>query len=370
MKKTAKLLILCILSTLLSGCYNYRDINKVTFVTSAILDRDPLDNVVIYLECIRPFRSANESSDKGKRVSYTGRGKTLLEAIRDVGRSSSFKVDFTQNRAYIFTEDAARKGIRNYIDLINRNQELLVKPNMFIYFGSVDALVKFSDNDEEYLGFYLHELVQKMKSTPQVVYNNTNDFLVERLTGSKISIMGGLRFKENATGKKLELSGAGIFREDKMIEQMSPDEGLSYNFLRDKVKSGTLEVPNPEDQDSFTTLEILNSRTTTDVQYDGSRVKLYKKIDLTTSIAESQQKLIVDQEKVEIMKNKEKENMRSHLNRVFDKYKKLNIDIFEIQNRLEKKYPGQNIPNAMKNTDLIIDVDMDIKGASKAKNTL
>ena len=99
MRKTGKrivsvLLILLITATTLVGCFNYNEINELTFVTSAIFDIDDSGNVVLYLDCMKPYRNTNESSDNGKRIVYKGIGKTALEAIRNVNRASSYKINF------------------------------------------------------------------------------------------------------------------------------------------------------------------------------------------------------------------------------------------------------------------------------------
>ena len=41
-----------LLPLLLTGCFNYHDINKVTFPTSVIFDINVLGEAVIYLDCI------------------------------------------------------------------------------------------------------------------------------------------------------------------------------------------------------------------------------------------------------------------------------------------------------------------------------
>ena len=113
----------------LVSCFNYRDINKVSFSTSIIFDTDDFGRSVVYVDCVKPYRSTNESSDKGKRIIYKGLGKTTLEALRDINLASSYELNYSQNRAYIFTERAAKEGIKKYTDLINNNQEFQIKPN-------------------------------------------------------------------------------------------------------------------------------------------------------------------------------------------------------------------------------------------------
>ncbi|MDU3324557.1 MAG: hypothetical protein E7E70_28275, partial [Escherichia coli] len=131
LKRLSKILAVFFIPLLLGGCFNYRDINKVSFATSIIFDTDDFGRAIVYVDCVKPYRSTNESSDKGKRIIYKGIGKTALEALRDVNLASSYELNYSQNRAYIFTEKATRNGIKRYVDLINNNQEFQITPYMF-----------------------------------------------------------------------------------------------------------------------------------------------------------------------------------------------------------------------------------------------
>lgn len=368
-KKCILIIFAFTFTILTAGCFNYKDINKVTFVTAAIMDIDPDENVLIYLECIKPYRSTNESSDRGKRMLYTGKGKTYLEAIRDVNRTSAYKLNFTQNRALIFTENAANRGIKKHLDLINRDQEFLVKPYMFIYYGSIDPLLNYGQNDDEYLGLFLDELALKTKATPRVITEDVNEYLTARLGGNGVALLGGLKFKEELGATNLELFGGGILKNDTLVKNLDIEDTLSYNFLNDKVRTGTLEIKNPQAPTEFITLEILKSKTKTDIEYDGQRISLYKTIYLTVTIAESQGKLMIDENVIEHLKKKEKDNMKQFLTNVFNKYKNESIDIFDINRLIEIKYPNLVLEDSLGITDLILNVKVNIEGASKIKNT-
>lgn len=158
-KRYINAIIFMILPMLFTGCFNYNDINKVTFATSVIFDIDDLGQTILYLDCIKPYRSTNEGSDKGRRMVYKGKGKTALEALEGVGRVASNKLNYSQIRAYIFTEKAAKKSIEKYLDLINNYNEFQVKPSAFIYYGNVEELLAATTNDEEYLGMLLNDLI-------------------------------------------------------------------------------------------------------------------------------------------------------------------------------------------------------------------
>ena len=89
-KMISLFIVFIIVTTTMSGCYNYKEVNNTTFTTSMIYDVDDLGNVIVYMDCVRPYRNTSESSDNGKRILYKGTGKTTLEAIRDINLASSF----------------------------------------------------------------------------------------------------------------------------------------------------------------------------------------------------------------------------------------------------------------------------------------
>lgn len=213
-KVIASLLSIIIMSTMLIGCYNYKDINRVTFVTSLIFDENEVGNIDIYLDCVKPYRSSNESSDKGRRVLYKGTGKTVLEAIKDINMYSSSKLDFTQCKGYIFTEKAAKNGIRKYIDIINKNQEFMIRPYMFVLFGSPEELLNDVTVDEEYLGVFIDDLVQRMNKSPRVIAIDANDYLELRTNYGNLLVLGALSIRDDMEEKRLELSGGALLKNE------------------------------------------------------------------------------------------------------------------------------------------------------------
>ena len=190
-------ILLIAILLMLAGCFNYRDINNVTFVTSMVFDLDPIGNVVIYMDCVRPYRDNNESSDNGKRILYKGTGKTVLEALRDVNMASSYKINVTQNKAFIFTEKAVKEGIDKFLDIINNDQEFLVKPYIFAYFGDVERLLKVAASDEEYMGLFINDLVKKNKANSRAIIVNINEYMTESEIGANSALIGALELRKD-----------------------------------------------------------------------------------------------------------------------------------------------------------------------------
>lgn len=369
-RKASVLLSLLILPLLLTGCFDYHDINKVTFPTSIIFDVDDLGQEIVYLDCIKPYRSTNDSSDKGRRIIYKGVGKTALEALNDINRASSFKLDYTQTRAYIFTEKASRKGIKKFLDLINNNSEFSMKPSTFVYYGDVEELLKTVSTDEEYLGLFLNDLVGKEKYNPRAVKSNINYYLSNILMGSNTALLTSISLEDNAIDKKIQIQGSSIFKDNVLVEKIDIENSLIYNIMMGNAKSGTLEISNPESKENFITLQILDSSMKDKLEFQDGKYKLIKDVNVEVSVSEIQGELIVDANALDYIKVNEEAYISGYAEYLFNKYKKQNLDIFDIARLAEMYYPNENIDNPLSVTEVEVNTKLIIKGTGVVKDSL
>ena len=369
-RRYSLLLVLLFIPLFLTGCFDYHDINKVTFPTSIIFDIDDLGEAIVYLDCIKPYRSTNDSSDKGRRIIYKGQGKTALEALSDINRVSSFKLDYTQTRAYIFTEKASRKGIKKFLDLINNNSEFSMKPSAFVYYGDVDELLKTVSTDEEYLGLFLNDLVGKEKYNPKAVKSNINYYLSNILMGSNTALLTSIALKDNAIDKKIEIQGSSIFKDNILVEKIDVVNSLMYNIMMGNAKSGTLEVANPQDKQNFITLQILDSSVVDKLQFQDGKYKLIKNVNVDVSVSEIQGKLIVDSSSIDYIEVNEEAYINGYVEYLFNKYKEEGLDFFDVERLVEMYYPHENIDNPLSVTELEVNTKINIKGTGVVKDSL
>ena len=381
-----------LLPLLLTGCFNYHDINKVTFPTSVIFDINDLGEAVIYLDCIKPYRSTNDSSDKGRRIIYKGEGRTAMEALEDINRASSYKLNYSQTRAYIFTEKAAKNGIKKFLDLINNNSEFQVKPSAFIYYGDVDDLLSTVSADEEYLGLFLNDLVGKEKYNSKAVKSNINYYLSNVLMGGNTALLTSIELKENALDKKIEIDGASIFKDNILIEKINIENSLMYNILMGTAKTGILEATNPNSKSDFISLEIIDSNVKDNLSYENgaiklikdievdvsdtetstsiSLIKLIKDIEVDVSVSEIQGSLIVDSSALDYIRYNEEEYINGYVKYIFNKYKEKKLDIFDVERLAEMYFSKEDIKDPLSITELEVRTKLNIKGTGITRNSL
>lgn len=369
-RKFAIMICLVIYLLTLVSCFNYKEINKMTFATSIIFDKDENNNVIIYIDCVKPYRNAGDSSDEGKRMIFKGEGKTSLEAIRDISEISSNKLNFSQVRAYIFTEQVAQDGIKKYIDLINNDQQFGFKPYMFVYFGEVSELLEIIGDDGEYLGLYLNDLVQNNIGNGKIISENVNDYISNSFNKDAINIITAIEIKDDIVDKKIQLNGGAVIRDNKMLKKMEPTEVLSYNLLMEPVNEGTFEIQNPNEPDKFITLDILEKNQSTKVNIENNIVTINKNLNIRVSVGEIQGKLIIDNKVLNTIKNVQEEKIKNYLENLFNDYKKEGIDLIGVNRLIEEKYPHKYLDNPLQSTNLNVNVNIVIEGSSLVKDSL
>lgn len=356
-----KKLLMCLFLTasiFLNGCFSYIDINNVVFVTSVIVDIDKENKPVVYLEIFKSARAASKAAETAQRIVLKGTGKTVYEAVNDINLASSFQINYTQNKAIIYTKRAAAQGIENYLDIFRRDVNAIIKPYLLVYDGDVERLAKGNFQGQEYIGLFVWDLIGNVRSSPRAVQSSLNRYLSRRLAPSKTDVLTVLKINNEEPVPALVINGGAIMKNNKLAEMLPQSEGEAYNFLIDAVSLGSMEVADPRDKTKYISLAIENSKTNTDVNMKGNNIQVTKQMNIKARIVEVQKYMdLTDEQLDEIRKGAEANLINSCMN-IFNKYKKRNLDIFMIGQEVENKY-GEK---AMKySEDIIEHTNMEIQ---------
>jgi Ger(x)C family germination protein len=370
MKRKKNMIIMLIINIfLLSACYSYHDIDEAIYVTALIVDIDSNDNPLIYIECFKPMGGDSTNSQSGTRLIFKGDGKTIFEAVRTASLSSSLKINWTQNRVIIFTKKAAEYGLDNFVDFLDRDQELLIRAYVCVTDENPVKLMEMEYSENKYMGIFIIKMIDQVGSSSRAVKLSLNDYMKERLIGDKTSVVPIINLKKGDIGAdKINVDGGAIIHKDKMIGTIKRQEGQAYNFLMNNVKTGTLEPLNPEAEGKYVTLEILNSKTKTKINYEEGKITLNKVINVETSLGSVQGQLEVNDANLNKIKETTEENIKKACLSFFQLYKDENIDIFDVREVFNRKYPHEQIEDMMKITELELEVNVSINFYNEIKD--
>jgi len=363
------LIIICVIMNcfVMTSCFSYRDINRLLFVTAFIIDIDEANNPIVYSEAFKGIRGATPVGTD-ERILFKGTGKTMFEAVRNMNATSSYKLNFTQNKAIIFTQRAAEYGLDNFVDFLDRDQELLIRPYIAIYLGDPQKLIKINILQEKYIGFFIMHLIENVGASSRALKLSLNDFYNQRNMGDKTNVVTIIDIPKDDLEQRLEINGGAVIKNDKMVSIIKSNEGQGFNFLMNNVSSGTLEITNPCDINKFVTLEIKKSKTKSEISYENNIVHLKKKIKVRVDFGEAQKEIILTKENITKIQEKSEENIVKSCNELFEKYKGFGLDIFDITQEFKAKYPKIKIDDIINKTELKVIVEVEIFNTGDVNN--
>lgn len=285
--------------------------------------------------------------------------------MRNINLGSSYKTNETQNKAVIFTERAAEYGIDNFVDFIDRDQELLVRPYICVLRGDPEKLLSAKTSEGEYVGVYIDRLLDNVGTSSRAVSKPINYYMDQRLIGDKVNVISIIEVRrEVGEANKVFVNGEAIIKNDKMIGTLSKEEGQGFNFLLNNVASGTLEIANPDYPNRFVTLEILKSTTKTDIKQEGDKVTLIKEIKVNTAIAEVQKGLIINDKNLKQLRETAEGNIKKACYQIFDEYKEEGTDIFDIQEEYLRKFRKEVKEDIIKDVELVVNTEVLIESGN------
>ena len=136
--------------------------------------------------------------------------------------------------------------------------------------------------------------------------------------------------------------------------------------MMDIARKGMLDIEY-KDTGNFMGFEILRNKANTNLTYDGETIYLNKKVHMKLSFGETQKPLDLDNE-VTLTKIKEnvEQKLSEEMKKLFEKWKKKGVDIFEIKRTFEKEYPTTklDVDNILEITELKLELNIEIQGST------
>ncbi len=164
----------------------------------------------------------------------------------------------THTRVRFFTERLAKHGLEDLNDFYFREFFLDQRPIMIVVKNEDPLLIYQSDTGlSEKVGDYLFNLSElKGEMSTITTFVSTLDFAIDLYKEGKQPVMGvvdveesEIDFDEDTSDEEkpkkyvMNLEGLAVFKEDKLLGYLSPEETRAYNYISEKVNEAFLTVP-------------------------------------------------------------------------------------------------------------------------------
>ncbi|MEK3702098.1 Ger(x)C family spore germination protein [Paenibacillus sp. FSL R10-2199] len=260
-QRTALCLILCLplLSVLLSGCWDDRELNELGVTSGSAYDWENNEWKATY-QVINPSSGASGMGGSGGGstssppfVTYTVKGRTIMEAIERSNLTSTREMFFSHSRITVIGESLAKHGINQLIDMFLRKQDARETVYVFISKGEagdiLDQLMQLTKNQGAGI-----QLMIEQESRLLSYYPGTRLFELAMALSSEsgsavlpeILLTGpDIMDETSETGRtdlpsRLALGRLGVIKGEKFVGWLSQKQAFGLSFMTDNIKTATI----------------------------------------------------------------------------------------------------------------------------------
>jgi spore germination protein KC len=324
----------------ISGCWNYREIDQLAIVAGAAIDKQD-DKYLVTAEIV------NVTGGKEAKVSpkvVTGIGDTIFDAIRNTIKISGKPLYWAHSEILIISEEIAREGVAEVIDLFTRDPETRMSSNLLISKEktakeileqqSITTVIQSSE---------INRMLMSQKSLSKAPVTAVYQFVDILSDNSRSAVIPAVGITENQHISD-ELFGTAVFKKDKLSGFLNGEDSKYFLFVRNKVRGGLLiQKEKIEGSDVKVSLEIFADKTYTKIKPVFSNGKLTMKVDVFVNVAigelEGTKNYMNEPGRTKLQKAAEKSlenNIKQVIKKVQNEY---GSDIFEFGRIVQDEMP-------------------------------
>jgi spore germination protein KC len=369
-KRTCAVFLASVQLLLLTSCLSYRDLDHVVFVTSILVDKGDGDNMDFYFETLNATRSSAKESNQEKRIVYKVTTTNPGDALNSLESRTSAPITLAHNKVILFTEKFAGSGLDQVFDLFDRWQESVNRTLLCIFEGEPEDYIKPNHQEEAMTGLYLYAMLGYKRSvTSYGVRVNIKEFMNQRYIGDKVNSLPVMSISQDENTKgQYYLNGVGLVKEYKMVGRLSKEQTYYFNLLLNNQVNGNINTVNPEDKSKTVSMLLLKNHYDSNLELEDDTLNVTIKLKLDCSITAIQGRLQLTEENLEKLEESMAEKIKQNCSSMFKEWKDKKTDIFDIQEKFNRKYPSRKISNVIEHSNLRMDVKVNIKETTSVRD--
>lgn len=286
-KKKILIFISCLVTLFMTGCWNYIGLNEMTIVAGVAIDK--LDDK--YLMSFEIYDLQRTISGNPVRPAIVeSSGDTIFDAVRNAKKRISSKLYFAEANIIILSEQIAREdGLNSFLNWFQKDPEIRENLKVIISQEKTAAeLLKTQGLTNLVISTDIQRIVEKDQKTTASTEISELYKIYDTINTKGISLtLPAIHIVENNKKKVIELNGIAIFKDDKLVEFLSPEDTQYYLLAKGKIKGGLIvfgtEFHTNEKKEQNVALEIKEcsaSQEYTSYQENNLQIKLNITMDV------------------------------------------------------------------------------------------
>lgn len=353
MKKFVLIIITLFILLISSGCYNYKEINDMAIVSSIGIDKDNKNDKYIVSAQIMNSKESEDSEDSQITV-YTKEGDTVHEALRNITLKSPRKLYGNHLSKIVLSEEVAKEGIDNILDIFNRITE--VRNEFIITIVKEDKasdVLKVLTTTESIPAEYVKLSLKIADKTSGLTYaTKLDEFISLYLKKGIDPVVPVLKIdKKEKKGttinnitttnpiSKIVIEDLAVTNKGKLETYLKNEEVIGYNFLRNQIQKMIIPVK-CDDENNYASISILKNKTKSNAAKKDNKYIINFNINSEAIITEYNCKKDLTDEKVikELEKDTEKK-IKRYIKKSLNKQKETKGKFLGLERIIYLDYP-------------------------------
>ena len=370
------LVLCCLLLSLLAsaGCWDRREPSFLGVVTAVAFDYDPQTELLqVIAEVANPLGiSAGEGGGQnggggGAEMPFwvvETSGHTIYEAIKKTEQISTRKLIWSHLEVVLFSEAMAKRGLRPVLDYIDRERQARLIARPFVVQGDIRKLMGAEFPLEQLGGTALIRQLLTLRLEDAVVPEiDSLRRLFHHLSVPGVELLlpcievevgkeegggggGGDEGKTRRPGPA-KISGAALFRGDKLAGFFDEKETAGYLWLTNNIRRLTMVFPPPgeggdgENKDNkFLTVEVFWAANKLQQEVQGEKVRVHLFVQAEARLQDyGGQDLSQAEEFKRSLNRRLATVIHNQIGMAWRKARFLNLDVFGFGHELYKTRP-------------------------------
>ncbi|MFJ8236168.1 Ger(x)C family spore germination protein [Ureibacillus sp. NPDC094379] len=241
-----------ILSLFLTGCWDRRELNQLAITLAMGIDKVE-DEYQVTAQVVVPSEVSMKGSTGSTKVTlYTARGETVFEAFRKMTKDSPRKIYPGHFRMLVISEELAKEGIAESLDLLSRDWEL--RPDFYVVVAKDITATEILNVTTTLDTLPASKMFNSLK-TSEIAWAGTksvslDELIQDLISDGKEAVLTGINLvgnkkigssKQNvetiSPAARIQYDNLAIFKEDKLIGWLTEEETIAYSDITNSVKS-------------------------------------------------------------------------------------------------------------------------------------
>ena len=345
---TYVVMLLIIFPVFVSGCWDSRELNKISIVSGLGWDIDTnTGEVTLTFQSIIPSEIKSASSNSGNGGQKGGNplhairldsstGSSPYDALNRYTQHGSRRTFYQHAQVYVFGKGGAQQGIYPLLDSIARNP--INRPNVLMVVAEKKAgdILGIQDGIEniQAIGMAAEiKLSADFSKYPAVTYLEFANRLLSETTAPIAPMIGTFEDigPEGEKVKKTRITGTAVFKGDRMIGQLNERESRGLLWAINKIKNGFVIIPGAN-------LEIIQAKSKIVPELQDDQIKITIEINEESNLVEYDGHREMTTDLLQELENIQAQEIESQVRAAVEKSRALNADVFGFGDAVHRKY--------------------------------